>query len=194
MIPIRGQFVGSAAASRKARFWGHVSKRSPAECWEWQAARNDKGYGRVKLSGNTYPAHRVAYLLEHGRDPGPLLVRHRCDNPPCCNPSHLELGTDKDNARDKVERGRCSARPQGGESNAHARLRTVQIGEIVEAFRAGQSNTRIATRYPVSDSLISRIRTGRSWQREAAQFGWQPAIDYCHSVRAPFTVCARVAS
>lgn len=51
--------------------------------------------------------HRVSYFLTHGHlPPAPLVIRHTCDNPPCCNPAHLVPGTYQDNARDCVERGR----------------------------------------------------------------------------------------
>ena len=78
-------------------------------CIVWTGARNARGYGRVStatipnLPKVTY-AHRVAYYLATGETPA--LLRHTCDNPPCCNPDHLLPGTQQDNMRDAVERGR----------------------------------------------------------------------------------------
>jgi hypothetical protein len=84
------------------------------ECWEWTGTRMPAGYGKLSLGGEFVYAHRLAYAIAHQvshRDiPAGIVVRHRCDNPPCCNPSHLVLGTYADNTRDMVERGRSTAR------------------------------------------------------------------------------------
>ncbi|MEI5100333.1 HNH endonuclease signature motif containing protein [Streptomyces sp. PmtG] len=63
----------------------------------------------LPVNGRQERAHRVAYRLTHGEISGGLIVRHRCDNPPCVNPEHLELGTPADNSRDMVERGRTKS-------------------------------------------------------------------------------------
>jgi len=94
-----------------ARFWGRVDiRQSEAECWNWNGAVHGNGYGNFRVPGlgrKNIQAHRMAFLLSNAILPGPqLVVRHKCDNPICCNPSHLEVGTSMDNARDKVERGR----------------------------------------------------------------------------------------
>ena len=62
------------------------------------------GYGRFKVQGIRYEAHRIAYFLHNKKDPKELLVCHSCDNPACCNPKHLWLGTSKDNIQDSVKR------------------------------------------------------------------------------------------
>lgn len=87
-------------------FWAQV--RRDEACWEWQAARNSGGYGwfRFGPSRTSTGAHRVAYELVNGPIPAGLGVLHRCDNPPCCNPAHLFLGTNQDNVTDKVNKGR----------------------------------------------------------------------------------------
>ena len=77
-------------------FWEHVLCGYPDQCWEWQGSVRC-GYGKIRsVNGEHHGAHRVAYCDEHGLDIGDirgLVVRHSCDNPPCCNPSHLRLGT-----------------------------------------------------------------------------------------------------
>lgn len=89
------------------RFWAKVEIHDVAECWPWIAAKTGNGYGNFKsASYGNIPAHRMAYWLSYGEYPDRLLVRHKCDNPVCCNPYHLELGTHAENAQDKVERGR----------------------------------------------------------------------------------------
>lgn len=90
------------------RFWAKVDRRGDDECWEWRGGKQGRpgfDYGRYYLDGKTVPAHRYMYENVHGPATG-LVVRHRCDNPPCVNPGHLQLGTHKDNTRDCVERGR----------------------------------------------------------------------------------------
>jgi hypothetical protein len=91
-------------------FWNHVAVGGLDECWPWAAAKAD-GYGRFKIEGRLYSAHRIAYTLARGVIPPGTgyhgtIVMHACDNPACCNPLHLKLGTNRDNVRDMVAKGR----------------------------------------------------------------------------------------
>jgi hypothetical protein len=70
------------------------------ECWEWHKDRNGKGYGRASFNGTREFMHRLLYKLAHGPIPPGMDVCHRCDNPPCCNPSHLFIGTRSQNLID----------------------------------------------------------------------------------------------
>lgn len=96
------------APSLADRFWSKVSRGPYAECWPWMASvrRKDEGYGAFWLEGKHQPASRVAWMLTNGPIADGLVVCHRCDNPPCCNPAHLFLGTAKDNDADRVAKGR----------------------------------------------------------------------------------------
>jgi len=172
----------TADPNAASRFWGKVAIAGPDDCWDWTASKSGKGYGNFKIASfEPRQAHRVAWVIANQRDTDGLLVRHTCDRPSCCNPAHLLLGTAKDNSDDKFSRGRARSSRQDGENNGHAILTTEQVGQIVAALKAGEGNQQIANRFPVSDSLVSRIRTGRSWQKEAASFGWQP----CRLVAPP---------
>ncbi|MBN9687145.1 MULTISPECIES: HNH endonuclease signature motif containing protein [unclassified Corallococcus] len=96
------------------RFWAKVDRTNASGCWEWQGARlKSGGYGAFRIGDKTVRASRLAWELTHGPVPEGLIVRHlACDNPPCCNPAHLALGTMQDNVDDKDRKGR--GRNQGG--------------------------------------------------------------------------------
>ena len=101
------------------RFWSKVDKSG--DCWIWTGATNKKGYGQFKIAGKQNASHRVSYILTKG-EIGELFVCHTCDNPSCVNPSHLWLGTCKDNHQDRErkKRGNNSRKthcPQGHEYN-----------------------------------------------------------------------------
>ena len=91
------------------RFWSKVDKSG--SCWEWNAGINNKGYGIFNYKRKCVLAHRVAWMLDTGADdllPPEKKLLHSCDNTLCVNPQHLRVGTQKDNARDMVNRGRWS--------------------------------------------------------------------------------------
>jgi hypothetical protein len=88
----------------EAKFWAKV--RKAAGCWEWIADRTAKGYGRKRWGSRVVLAHRLSWELANGPIPAGLSVCHHCDNPPCVRPSHLFLGTARENVRDMVQKGR----------------------------------------------------------------------------------------
>lgn len=145
----------------KEEFFAKVEIGSaPDSCWTWQGARNPKGYGvvfRPKCKGWGPQAHRVAWAMEHG-EPGSLHVLHSCDNPPCVRPSHLFLGTNKDNAVDRGKKGRTAR----GSANGQAVLSEPDVIEI----RASPSvpGRALARRYGVSEQTVCDIRKGRIWR------------------------------
>lgn len=102
-------FSQKAKSDFRERFWKKVKKGSPDECWEWTGAKAF-GYGIMSTKHNHAPAkaNRVSWFLHFGTIPEGMVIRHKCDNPTCVNPNHLEIGTQKDNVRDTVTRGRLN--------------------------------------------------------------------------------------
>jgi hypothetical protein len=89
---------------------GLLPSRDPETCWEWQRSKDWNGYGLTHRG----IAHRLAYEAFVGPIPDGMLVLHTCDNPPCCNPAHLFLGTHFDNAADRDSKGRDRPHGKGG--------------------------------------------------------------------------------
>ena len=116
--------------NREEAFWSRVNQDGPTmphmdtNCWEWQGKRDNKGYGKLPFKWEGRLASRYSYYLnidenfDRSKD-----VCHHCDNPPCVRPSHLFLGTAKDNGQDMSKKGRSRGQkvthcPQGHEYNA----------------------------------------------------------------------------
>lgn len=90
---------------QKSRFWAKIAiTANPNKCWNWLATG---AYGMFRVGRRMYLAHRIAYKLVTGSDPGEMELLHSCDNPKCCNPNHLSPGTHWDNMQDMAEKGRA---------------------------------------------------------------------------------------
>ena len=141
-------------------------------CWEWDAARDNKGYGKWLVWRNSastkLKAHRLAFFLHWGIDPEDYLICHECDNPPCCNPRHLFAGTYGDNVRDAFRKGRASA-PVGhavrGEQVKLAKLTRESVLDIRRIYgQPGITQASLAEVYKVSRCAIASVLTGRTWK------------------------------
>lgn len=142
-----------------SRFWRRVSRGGPRECWPWTGKFWPDGYG--KFSGPETRAPRMAWVLENGPIRGGLWVLHECDNPPCCNPRHLFLGTPKDNSRDRERKGR--GRDQRGSKNSMARLTEKQVGKMAKSWSRGVSCRDLAREFGVSPATVSLVVHGKVW-------------------------------
>ena len=100
--------MGRPRVPLEQRFWKHVLKQDGDQCWLWIGGHNGKGYGTTSLDGTGQKvyAHRVSYYLTYGEFDWNLYVLHKCDNPQCVRPDHLELGTQAKNIMDAIRRGR----------------------------------------------------------------------------------------
>ena len=120
-----------------------------------------KRYGTCGLAGRHWLAHRAAWFLFRGEDPGKRVVCHSCDNGLCVNPDHLFLGSQNDNILDMEQKGR-SNHPKGA-AHGRAVLTWEQVNEIRERHASGQSARSMAKIYGVSKSSVLRIVNNKGW-------------------------------
>jgi hypothetical protein len=132
-------------------------------CWEWQASCAGKGYGQMKLPKQRKQeyAHRLSFLIYNGEIPEGMQVLHSCDNPKCVSPSHLSVGTCKQNQQDMKAKNRSTF----GTKNARAKLTDEKVRQIKSCLKAGIIQSKIAVMFDVSQIEISRINTGKRWAR-----------------------------
>lgn len=135
--------------AHEARFWEKVAVGPEGECWPWTASTFHGGHGKFWLNGSNRIASRVAWALAFGEIPDDLLVRHTCDNPPCCNPGHLETGTTEDNVADRVEQSRLTA---------------AAVSAIRRRYGAGNESYRtLAEAFGVDRITVRDVIKGRTW-------------------------------
>lgn len=149
------------------KFWRRVDKRGPDECWPWIGQAIPKGYGTMCYTRNkigyTYYAHRMAYAIANGCIPAGNHVRHEvCDDPPCCNPAHMSLGTNQDNCDDCEKKDR---RPRG-ENRAQSKLSLTDVLSIISFANKGVRQRIIANRFHTTQSNISFIVNGKRWKKD----------------------------
>lgn len=144
------------------RFWSRVKLWSATHpgCFEWVGHLSLDGYGSFRRTKSRMElAHRVSWELANGLPiPNGRIVRHVCDNPACVNPDHLILGTDLDNAQDKVVRGRGAS--VVGVMNPRAKISETEVREIRQSEMSKQD---LASMYGVSVAAIHAILTRRNW-------------------------------
>ncbi len=179
-------------ASTEERFWAKVDRRGANECWPWTAGVDSDGYGSFRPGGSApcVTASRFSWVLAH---PGVLItpdinVCHHCDNPPCCNPDHLFVGTVAANMADRNRKGRQArgqrvivnrdssylrgdshwkrrqpARTPRGEAIGTARFTEADVRAMREAYALGELQTSIAKRYGTAQAVVSGIIRRKSW-------------------------------
>jgi len=143
------------------RFWAKVKLEEG--CWEWQAAKTKDGYGSVGIAtSRSALAHRVVWELTRGPIPEGMYVCHHCDNPSCVRPSHLFLGTQTDNMRDAIEKGRIMG--SCGEDSPSAKLSEEDVLAIRREYANGCLQDDLAKQYGVTQAHISSIVLRKAWR------------------------------
>lgn len=163
----------------ETRFWKYVDKHGPVpshqphlgRCWLWTGALDKIQRGHLRFGRadeGQIGTNRASWLIHFGDIPAGKSVLHHCDNPQCVRPSHLYLGTQQDNMRDKQVRGRHHLLGHGelvaGEKNANADLTWAAVRAIREAHAQGVSGSELARRHNVTPGNIYHIVHNRSWR------------------------------
>ena len=155
------------------RFWAKVDKSG--ECWEWTGGLDNHGYGgfglvATRLNKKIVKSHRLSYVLHHPLtidllEHPDICVCHRCDNPKCVNPSHLFLGSQGDNARDRDMKGRGKPPRVKGEINGNSKLTEEQVREIRGRYAKGNITQKaLSDEYDVNITAINKIVRRLIWK------------------------------
>lgn len=157
------------------RFWNKVNiKDNIEDCWDWKASTNMNGYGLFYF-GKVMGAHRVAYILTKGSIPDGLQVQHLCNNKKCCNPNHLELGDNSDNA---IYLYRCSVQDGTVESIGNTILTADNVREIHRIYECTGKPRRlnwqftepIAQKFGIGKHQVGEIIRGKQWRHIYEEF------------------------
>lgn len=159
--------------SIEERFWEKVVVGGLDDCWLWTGGVDKDGYGVLFSKKTQIKIHRLSWTLAYS-NPGTLCVLHTCDNPPCVNPKHLWLGTQADNTRDKMEKGRHRS-ATGKQHGSKTCPETVQRGELhhhssltdddIRLIRRDSRNQKVIARdYGVAQSVISNVKLYKTWK------------------------------
>jgi len=153
---------------RITRFWNKIDIKSSDLCWEWKAYKNKAGYGRFAVGNKKTPqlSHRLAWIYHYNIEeiPNNLCVLHKCDNPACCNPNHLFLGTQKENIKDMIDKNRFSPGHLPGEKNGNSKLKPEQVIQIRNLFLTGETQRKIAKIFGISPYVAWAIKKRKIWK------------------------------
>ncbi len=129
------------------RFWSKV-KKGPG-CWVWQACLRS-GYGQFSIGRKMIATHRLVWEMGHGSIPKGMCICHHCDNRKCVRPSHLFIGTSRDNLLDSLDK--------------NLRKRVKLTNEQVLAIRKDTRRiSNIGREYDVDNTTIYRIKNRTRW-------------------------------
>lgn len=143
----------------EAHFWARVNKDAANGCWLWTEGVDKWGYGDLRYFGKHIQAHRLAWRLLKG-DPGEFDVLHKCNVEACCNIDHLYLGTDLQNAQDRVRAGTHLR----GEQMYNAKLTDAKVREIrQQRDLTGLSYYKIAEQHRLSYTIVREACIGSTW-------------------------------
>jgi hypothetical protein len=135
------------------------TKRLDNGCVIWMASKEKRGYGRFFMQGHVYFAHRVSYVIAHGKIDPDLVVDHLCFNKSCVNPDHLQLVTAQQNSENRQSRvSKNYSRTRGVYWRPHINRWTVQVGHNGHTYYGGNYERLKDAKQAVID-LRHRIMT-----------------------------------
>lgn len=126
-------------------------------CWNWQGHKKNNGYGQIGYKYKDCYVHRIMWLIVYGFMPTECVL-HKCDNPSCCNPAHLFLGSQQDNIEDMVKKHR-----RKGIKSGKNKLTEADVLSIKKRLAAKESCRKIAADFNVTERCISHIKCGNTW-------------------------------
>ncbi len=142
------------------RFNAKVEIREGSDC-HWWTGSSWIGYGQISVNNKLVKAHRLSYEIRFGKIPDGMNACHKCDNPACVNPDHIFLGTQLDNVRDMMEKGRHVSKK--GEEQGLSKLKNSDVIEI-RALEGKMTQTEIGRIYGVHQKSIWQILKRRTWK------------------------------
>lgn len=151
---------GPIPIDEQSRFWSSVETAGDDDCWVWAKSKDRKGYGKFGVGSmkdgtrRIEQSSRTAWRLTNGPIPDGLFVCHSCDNPPCCNPRHLWLGTCKENLQDMHAKGRFYAKSWTDKEKIKA----------IKILGASKTIEEIANEIDVQPSFVSKVLRGASFK------------------------------
>lgn len=151
------------------RFWEKVEKTD--SCWVWTGSKDR--YGWFRVGSKMTKAHRFSYIIHKGEIPLGMCVLHKCDNPPCVNPTHLYIGTMADNNRDMISKkrfhnGANNSRKPMGENHPFSKMTLKKVIKAKAEYTPGTNGgvMRLANKYGISYHSMWNILNGRTWQEK----------------------------
>ncbi len=148
-------------------FWTYITKLDEDKCWPWSGGLTASGYGKFWYNKKIWLSHRLVYYFTYGKIDDSMFVCHRCDNPMCCNPKHLFLGSAKDNTNDMINKGRQQdySKVVRGSDNLMSKVTEQQVKEILFLHQEGKCKKKeIANKYGLTLSGLESIIYRRCWK------------------------------
>lgn len=142
------------------RFIGRL--KAEGECLNHPVSKSHR-YPAVSIGGVQVKGNRFSWIIFRGSIPAGISVLHSCDNPACCNPDHLFLGTGLDNMRDRLAKGRYNTVPKGQDVNT-SKLSPEQVIEIRSRLDQGEGLRPLGREYGVTHKAIYLIKNRKNWK------------------------------